>query len=313
MSTRTVLSWGNSPVGVYATPVYLGIQRGAFGPPGLRIEVTDNVTGADYTENVVGGRFDMGHMGTPPLFAALARTDDYVIVGQAVMRAACFYVVAPPGVRSLRDLKGGVIALNKLRTCPHSIVQSLLRDAGMTEADVTLLTLVDGWRINDAIARGEVAAAVNWEPYVSQAERAHGWRVLADGRRVVVPSNYGYLLYARRALVDREPELVARMIADYSACVRYAINHLDEAARTLYGKIPHVLPADIDRGLRRDVEGWTWDTTVDPAFLDRVMAELKGQAVVPAGFDVNRVLAPPPPARHLGDRTAPIGPGMTER
>jgi NitT/TauT family transport system substrate-binding protein len=290
MSGRAVLQWGNSPIGVYAAPVYLGIQRGACGPPGLRIEVTDNVTGADYTENVVAGRFDMGHMGTPPLFAALARTDEYVIVGQAVMREACFYVIAPPEVRSLRDLRGRAIALNKLRTCPHSIVRSLLAEAGMTEADVTLRALVDGWRINEAIGRGDVAAAVNWEPYVSQAERAYGWRVLADGRKVIVPSNYGYLLYARRALVEQEPELVARMVADYSASVRYAVEHVDEAARTLYGRVPHVLPVDVDRGLRRDVGGWTWDTRLDPAFLDRVMAELKAQEVVPALFDIGRVL-----------------------
>ena len=86
---RATLQWGNSPIGVYSSPIFLGLKRGAFGPPGLRVEVTNNLTGADYTENLVLGRFDMGHMGTPPLFAALARTDEYVIVGQAVMRTAC--------------------------------------------------------------------------------------------------------------------------------------------------------------------------------------------------------------------------------
>lgn len=291
MAQRSRLHWGLSPTGVYSAPVYLALTRGVFGPPGLTVEVSDNITGADYTENLVAGEYDMGHIGTPPLFAALARTDEYVIVGQAVMRQACFYVIAPSTVRSLRDLRGQVIALNKLRTCPHSIVRTLLREAGMTEADVTLRALVDGWVINEAIGRGEVAAAVNWEPYVSQAERRYGWHVIGDGRTVIDPSNYGYLLYARRSLVAEEPALVTRMVRAYADAVRYAMEHVDEAAATLYGRIPGIEPVDIDRGLRRDLAGWTWDTRLDPAFIERVMAEMREQTVVPADFDVERVLA----------------------
>lgn len=287
---RTNLHWGLSPIGVYSAPVYLALKRGVFGPPGLAVETSDNITGADYTENLVARKYDMGHIGTPPLFAALARTDEYVIVGQAVMRQACFYVIAPRTVRSLRDLRGQVIALNKLRTCPHSIVRTLLRDAGMTESDVTLRTLIDGWVINEAIGRGEVAAAVNWEPYVSQAERQYGWHVIGDGRTVIDPSNYGYLLYARRSLVADEPKLVTAMVHAYSEAVRYAMANADEAVATLYGRIPGIEPVDIDRGLRRDMAGWTWDTRLDPAFIERVMAEMREQAVVPAEFDVERVL-----------------------
>jgi NitT/TauT family transport system substrate-binding protein len=287
----TTLHWGNSPIGVYSSPVFLGLQRKMFAPPGVHVEVTNNLTGADYTENLVARRFDMGHIGTPPLFAALARTDEYVIVGQAVMRTACFYVIAPPEVRSLRQLAGKTIALNKLRTCPHSIVRTCLAREGMTESDVVLRTLVEGAVINEAIGRGEVAAAVNWEPYISQAEREFGWHVIADGRTVIDPPNYGYLLYARRRLVEREPALVARMLANYSASVKYAMEHLDEAARTLDGTIPRILPEDVDRALRRDIEGWTWDTRLDPAFLERIVRELRAQAVVPSDFDVTGVVA----------------------
>lgn len=137
MTDMTTLHWGNSPVGTYTAPVFLGIARGIFGPPGVRVETTENLTGADSTEAVVAGRFDMGHLGSPPLFAALARTDEYVIVGQAIMRSPCFYVVAAPGICSVRQLRGKTVALNKLRTCPHSIIRTLLRWEGMGEGDVT--------------------------------------------------------------------------------------------------------------------------------------------------------------------------------
>lgn len=111
------------------------------------------------------------------------------------------------------------------------------------------------------------------------------------GRTVIDPSNYGYLLYARRSLVAEEPALVADMVQSHAQAVRHAMEHVDDAAATLHGRIPGIEPVDIDRGLRRDMAGWTWDTRLDPAFIERVMAEMREQAVVPPRFDVRQVLA----------------------
>lgn len=290
MAGRDVIRWGNPPSGVYNTPVYLALQRGAFGTPAMRVEARDNVTGADYTEELVAGRFDMGHMGTPPLFAALTRTRAYTIVGQGIVRYPCFYLIAPPGVATMRDLGGKAVGLNKLRTCPHSIVRTLLARAGMSEADVTLRTFGNAWKINDAIRAGELAAAVQWEPYVSHAERAFGWRIFAEGRTVIDPSNYGFCLYARRDLVADDPGLVRHVIGQYAAGIEYAVKHLDEAAPTLYGKLPHVLNEDVDRGLRRDARDWTSDPSIDHAFLEFVLGELKDQTIVPRDFALHEVL-----------------------
>ncbi|MBH62629.1 MAG: hypothetical protein CL569_09305 [Alphaproteobacteria bacterium] len=91
---RQALHWGNPPNGTYNAPIHLGLQRDAFGSPDLLIDTRDNRNGAEYTQALLAGEFDMGHIGTPPLFAALAETDAYVIVGQGVVRHPCFWVVA---------------------------------------------------------------------------------------------------------------------------------------------------------------------------------------------------------------------------
>ncbi|MDP3766995.1 MAG: hypothetical protein Q8S13_03190, partial [Dehalococcoidia bacterium] len=75
--------------------------------------------------------------------------------------------------------------------------------------------------------------------------------MIADGRTVIQPSNYAFLLYARRELLDAEPDVVAGLTREYAEAVRDAIADLAAAARTLHGKIPYVEPIDIDRGLRR--------------------------------------------------------------
>lgn len=144
----------------------------------------------------------------------------------------------------------------------------------------------------EAIGEGRLAAACVWEPYASYAERVFGWRVIADGRTVIQPSNYAFLLYARRELLDAEPDVVAGLTREYAEAVRDAIADLAAAARTLHGKIPYVEPIDIDRGLRRDAPNWTWDLAVDGELLEAVTAELREQGVIPAAFDPAATLAP---------------------
>ena len=293
MPQRQVLNWGNPPNGTYSAPIHLGLKRGAFGPPDLRVVARDNVNGAKYTQALLAGEFDMGHMGTPPLFAALAQTDDYVIVGQGVVRYPCFWVVAAPDVTSVRDLVGTSVGLNKRRTCSHSIIRTLLAGEGLDESAVDLQILVDYVRITETIGSGALSAAVLCEPYVSYAERMYGWRVLVEGRRVIDPSNFGICVFARRRLVEDQPDLVARLVEDYGNSVRYAMDHMDEATRVLYGRFPEYLPVDIDHAVRRDTPNWTSDTTIDEDFLAVVLRELKDQSIVPPDFMLDaRMMCP---------------------
>jgi ABC-type nitrate/sulfonate/bicarbonate transport system substrate-binding protein len=212
----STLRWGNPPSGIHNAPMYLGCKTGTFTLPGVQIETRDNLTGADYTQELLAGGYDMGHIGTPPLFAALTRSQEYTIIGQGLVKYPPFYVMAPATTGSLRELAGQVVSLNKLRTCPHSIIRTLLRWEGMAEDQIQLVSLVEGEAIVESIRRGDSAAAVLWEPYVSYVERVFGWKILAEGRTVMLPSNYGILVYARRSLLAAQPELVRNVLAAYA-------------------------------------------------------------------------------------------------
>jgi len=295
MSTKT-LRWGSPPTGIHNAPIYLGLDRGIFGVPGVAVEARDNISGADYTEELVAGAFDMGHIGTPPLFAALARTDDYAVVGLGMMKFPPFYLVTPPEVNSVRDLAGRAVALNKLRTCPHSIIRTLLRREGMDDSDIHLVSLVEGGPIVAAIGRGELGAAMLWEPYVSCVERVFGWKVLFAGRTAISPPNYGFALYARRSLLASEPTLVRGMIDAYAESVRAAKQDLPAAKATVQERITDVRPEDLDRAFQRDAPYWSDDTRLDTGFLMNVMGEMEIQAVIPDGFDLADYLAEAPQA-----------------
>jgi ABC-type nitrate/sulfonate/bicarbonate transport system substrate-binding protein len=189
-----------------------------------------------------------------------------------------------------------VITLNKLRTCLHSIIRTLLRWEGMDEREVRLATLVEAWAIVEAIRRGETAAAILWEPYVSYVERVFGWRVLAEGRTVIAPSNYGFALYARRSLLVGEPGLVLGMLEAYAESVRAAQRDVGAAAATVRNRIPDVLPEDVDKGLAREAPHWSADISLDSGFLQRVTGELEVQTVIPERFELAEHVAEVPRA-----------------
>src|SRR5262249_52248368 len=156
--------------------------------------------------------------------------------------------------------------------------------------DVTLKTFQEASRIIEAIKRGEVAAAMIWEPYVSYAERTLEWRVVIDGPSTV-SSTHGYCLFARRDLIDKKPVFVRRVVANYSKCVRYAVDHLEDAAQSVYDRVENIALADIRRALGREARHWRLEATLDREFLARVVQELKHQSIVPPDFLLNNVLA----------------------
>lgn len=285
----TTLRWGNPPTGIHNVPIYVGMSAGIFAAPGVTITANDNITGADYTEEVVAGRLDMGHMGTPPLFAALNRTREIAIVGQGLVRYPPFYVLTAPSVNSISQLKGRRVAINERQTCPHSILRTLLRWHALDETDVDLVTLIDGWEMASAAGRNDLAAVVIWEPYASYLERAHGWRIVANGHDVIRPSNYAFCLWAQRGLIREAPDLLCHMLAGYSRSVAHVKAH-PKSVGEYVGRFPLVSPSDVEHGIARESALWSADLAVDPVLMKHVIAELEIQGIVDKQFVLDQYL-----------------------
>lgn len=290
------LAWGNPPPGIHNFPVHLGVRRGLIGP-GYAIH--ENLTGQDYTRELVARRFDLGVMGTPPFFAALAQGAPYRLVAQGVYNYPPFDLLVAPGITSMADLAAAPVGINKLDTCPHSVVRTALRLHGMAEDAVIPESLVTGDDLLDAIEAGCLKAATLWEPYTSYARVELGWTVLLEGRQLIKPSNYGIVAYASADLVDTAPEQVNRFLDTYGQAVADARATEDIAwyAERFSARLaPHV-----EAAVRTDRLRWAFDPRVDWPLLYRVEEELTAQGVItPAlvletyveeGFTRNRVPA----------------------
>jgi NitT/TauT family transport system substrate-binding protein len=79
-------------------------------------------------------------------------------------------IVAKPGLKSLKDLKGKKIGL-EVGVVEHLMLLNALKKIGMTEADVTIVNTPTG-QTPQVLASGQVDAIAAWQPNAGQALKA---------------------------------------------------------------------------------------------------------------------------------------------
>ena len=291
------VKWGNPPVGLFNFPLDLWAATGRFADFGLRLEPHTHLTGEEYAAQIRAGAYDFGHIGTPVFLPAAVGSREYAVISAGVCDYAPFYLVAAPGVDSLHDVRGEPVVINKRQTCPGSLLEWHARREGLDSDASDVVELMArspfdnyGQAFADGVARDAFRAGILYEPYVSLVERCHGWRVLAEYPELVRPANYALLVYARRRLLEQEPDLVRRVLEAYFAAVRFG----GEQPQALHGfaeQLPFIAAADIDAGMRRERRHWNTTPGIDEGLLDRVQDELVAQRRVPADYDIRDYVA----------------------
>jgi NitT/TauT family transport system substrate-binding protein len=114
-------------------------------------------------------------------------------------------VVAQPGIKSLKDLKGKKIAV-EVGFVDHLLLLNGLKKAGMTEADVELVPTPTN-QTPQVLASGQVAAIAAWQPNSGQALKA-----LAGSTSVYSSADEPGLIYDTVAV---SPQSLAQNRADW--------------------------------------------------------------------------------------------------
>src|SRR4051812_7521648 len=79
-------------------------------------------------------------------------------------------IVAKPGIKSIKDLKGKKIGL-EVGVVEHLMLLNALKKNGLTEADVTIVNTPTG-QTPQVLASGQVDAVAAWQPNAGQALKA---------------------------------------------------------------------------------------------------------------------------------------------
>ena len=206
----------------------------------IAVKWTEFPAGPVLLEGLNVGSIDFGTVGeAPPIFAQAAGAR-LVYVGHEPASPGSEAIVVPKdsGLRTLADLRGKKIALNKGSNV-HFLLVKALEKAGIPYSAIQPVYLPPA-DARAAFERGSVDAWVIWDPFLAAAEQQLGARVLADGRGLV--SNHQFYL-AARSFAEKHPALTRILIEE--------IARVDEWGRANPSEVSVILSAQT--GLARNV------------------------------------------------------------
>jgi sulfonate transport system substrate-binding protein len=222
-----------------------GTLEKALQPLGTTVAWSEFPSGPPLLEALNAGAIDFGSAGeAPPIFAQAASAElRYVAAEPPAPRGEAILVPKDSPIRSVAELRGKTIALNKGSNVHYLLVRAL-EQAGVPYDAVKLAFLAPA-DANAAFVRGSVDAWVIWDPFQAAAERATGARVLVDGRGVdgqgvdgrgvngqaLAPNRQFYL--SRRGFTDASPELVSAVLKAIGEVDAWAEGHADSVAAEL--------------------------------------------------------------------------------
>jgi sulfonate transport system substrate-binding protein len=193
----------------------------------IAVKWTEFPAGPQLLEGLNVGSIDFGTVGeAPPIFAQAAGAN-LVYVGNEPPSPGSEAIVVPKGsaLRSLADLKGKKIALNKGSNV-HFLLVKALEKAGIAYADIQPIYLPPS-DARAAFERGAVDAWVIWDPFLAAAEKQLGARVLIDGRGLV--ANHQFYL-SSRSFAEQSPELVRILLDELAKVDEWGRTHPQEVA-----------------------------------------------------------------------------------
>jgi sulfonate transport system substrate-binding protein len=189
-----------------------GTLEKKLAPLGFGVKWVEFPAGPQLLEGLNVGAVDVGYVGeAPPIFAQAAGAQ-FVYFGfdPAAPRAEAILVTKDSPIKSVAELKGRKVALNKGSNVHYLLVKQLEKHGlKITDIEPVYLAPADG---RAAFESKRVDAWVIWDPFQAAAEKATGARVLADGTGGVV-NNYQYYLGARN-FVTKNPKVIEALFAD---------------------------------------------------------------------------------------------------
>ncbi len=258
-------------------------------PLGYGVEWSEFPSGPPILEAMRAGAIDFGQTGdAPPIFAQAGRAGFvYVANEPPAPRGEAILVSKDSAIRSLADLKGKRVALNKGSNVHYLLVKALEK-AGVAYGDVTPVFLAPA-DARAAFERGAVDAWAIWDPYLASAQAATGARTLATGDGLA--GNIQFYL-ADKAFAEGHPEAVAAVTEAVREVDDWEAAHPDEAAAELAGAIKLPVPV-VATALARQAHGVAPLTPEVTAGQQAVADTFLALHLIPKKLDVGAVVWKP--------------------
>lgn len=246
-------------------------------PLGVAVKWVEFPAGPQLLEGLNVGAVDVGYVGeAPPIFAQAAGAK-FVYIGFDPAAPEAEAIVVPKGsaIKSVADLKGKKVALNKGSNVHYLLVKALEKH-GLKTTDIQPVYLPPA-DARAAFERGAVDAWVIWDPFLAAVEQQSGARLLADGRGLV--NNYAYYL-AERGYAEKQPQVIQALFDDTQAQAA-ALKANVKAAAAVIAPLQGLEPEVVEKSLTRYQFGVKPLTAAVAAEQQKIADTFHAQGLIP--------------------------------
>ncbi|MGY4573501.1 sulfonate ABC transporter substrate-binding protein [Bradyrhizobium sp. USDA 3256] len=218
---------------------------------GTKVVWTEFPSGPPLLEALNVGAIDFGNTGeAPPIFAQAAGAPiQYVAYEPPAPKGEAILVPKDSAIKSVADLKGKKVALNKGSNVHYLLVKALEK-AGVKYSEIEPVFLAPA-DARAAFERGAVDAWVIWDPFQAAAEAATGARTVADGTGIV--ANYQFY-FASKKFLQADPKIVELVLVQLSEVDDWAKGDIHAVAEQLAPSIGLSVPV-VEVALKRQAYG----------------------------------------------------------
>jgi NitT/TauT family transport system substrate-binding protein len=209
-------------------PLQVGIEAGIFQKHGVDVEVTDFGGGPKVQQALAANSIDVAIGSGPELALEVKGAPEIAVAAMAdAPYSVLLAVLKDSPIKTAEDLKGKTVSVSSKGSLTYWLAQELSRQLGWG---------TDGFTIAPLGATATQTAALRTHQIDGMIVEANaGYRLEEDGSgRVLVQFGdriktfHIYVLYARRAFAESDPDAVRAFLAGWFDTIAYMLAHRDQ-------------------------------------------------------------------------------------
>lgn len=226
---KLVLGW--SAVSALNSPYWVIKDAGFAKQEGLDVDLIYIASSSTMAQAQLAGNVALSTANSQVVVDVGLQGGDLLAIG-AVINEVAFYVMAPPEIKSVRDLKGKPVGVTRFGASTDFAIRKLLEKYGLQPIrDVPIIQIGGLPEIAAALSKRAIYAAPMSYPLAYVAEQS-GMRILANLAKEDIPFMHVGITTSRRFVKERRAQAKAFLRA-YGRAVRFMYTNKEDFKRII--------------------------------------------------------------------------------